>query len=482
MKIPDKGLKKEEILKTLRSYKNNDMDWKTGKVMGYIYDAGEEVRNIINDAYTMYLTENALDPLTYPSLLRLENEVVGMLANLLQGDENIVGNFTSGGTESIMMAVLSARNRARALKPHIKEPEIVFPMTAHAAFYKAAHYLGVKAIPVAVKDETFLADIDAMRKSINENTILIVGSAPGYAHGVVDPIEEIGKLALENNLLFHVDGCVGGIHLSYMRKLGMQIPRFDFSVPSVTSLSVDLHKYGYSAKNASMILYKSKDIRRYQIFACSRWPGYTVVNATAGSSKTGGPMAAAWAVLNFLGNEGYMKIVKDVMQATKLMIEGINNIEGLKVNGSPDMCMFSFHSTIDKLNVYRIADDMKFKKGWYIQPQFARGNSESNLHISFTYTTIHRAEEMLNDLKEIVAEILNEKTSSPPSDFSQAMQNVDFKLDEETFNNLLEMAGISKESLPTRMEDINKILEVLPYDLCEYILISYVNNIMKPGE
>lgn len=479
MKISEKGMTKEEIMKILHSYKTHDLDWKSGKVMGYIYDAGDEVREVINEAYTMYLTENALDPTAYPSVLRLENEVVGMISNLVQGDENVVGNFTSGGTESIMMTVLAARNRTRALQPQIKEPEMVFPLTAHAAFYKAAHYLGVKPLPTTVEDETFRADVAAMRNAINENTILLIGSAPGYAHGVVDPIEEIGRLALEKNLLFHVDACVGGIHLSYMRKLGMNVPKFDFSVPGVTSLSVDLHKYGYSAKNASLILYKSKDIRRHQIFACSRWPGYTVVNPTAGSSKTGGPVAAAWAVLNYLGDAGYMKIVKEVMDATKLILDGINNIDGIKVNGSPDMCMFSFHSTTDKLNVYKLSDEMKLKDGWYLQPQFARGNSKSNLHISLNYITVSRAQELLNDLKKTVEDIINEGKTQVSTDLSKTLQNLDLNPDEQTFTNMMELAGISKDSLPTHMEEINKILEALPYDLCEFMLITFLNNIMK---
>lgn len=480
MKIPEKGMKREEIMQTLASYKSGDLDWKTGKVFGFVYVPSEDTRQVINEAYTMYLIENGLDPTSYPSILRLENELVGMISDLLRGDGNVVGNFTSGGTESIMMTVLTARNRARALQPEIKEPEMILPFTAHAAFYKAAHYLDVKPVTVPVKDDSFVADVDAMRAAINKNTILLVGSAPSYAHGVVDPIEEIGKLAIEKNLLFHVDGCVGGIHLSFMRKLGMKVPNFDFSVPGVTSLSTDLHKYGYAAKNASLILYRSKDIRRYQIFACSRWPGYTVVNPTASSSKTGGPMAAAWAVLHYLGEEGYKKIVKEVMDATKLVVDGINNIEGLKINGSPDMCMFSFHTTTDKLNVYRIADEMKIRGGWYLQPQFARGNSKSNIHISFTYITVPQAEALLKDLKETVESLLNEKPA-PAADLSGLVKNLDSNLNEETLTSLLEMAGITKDAVPERMESINMILEALPYDLSEFILSVFFNNISRAG-
>lgn len=481
MKIPEKGMKKEEIMKVLESYKGRDLDWRSGKVLGYIYAPGEKANEVIKEAYTMYLTENGLDPLTYPSILRLENELVGMIADLLRGDGNVVGNFTAGGTESIMMAVLSARNRARALRPEIKEPEMILPFTAHAAFYKAAHYLSVKPVTVPVKDESFLADVGAMRKAINKNTILLVGSAPGYAHGVVDPIEEIGRLALEKNLLFHVDACVGGIHLSYMRKLGMNVPDFDFTVPGVTSISTDLHKYGYAAKNASLILYKNKDIRQYQIFACSRWPGYTVVNPVASSSKTGGPFAAAWAVIHYFGDEGYKKIVKEVMDATDMVVDGIKKIDCLKINGKPDMCMFSFYSTSSKVNVYRLADEMKIRGGWYLQPQFGRGNSKSNLHISFSHLNVPQAEALLKDLRDTVEYLLGEKAGPATADLAGMINNMDMKPDEQSFVSLLEAAGISADSLPERMESINKILEALPYDLSEYILITFLNNLMKPA-
>lgn len=482
MKIPEKGKTKEEILKTLESYKENDLDWKSGKILGFIYHPGDKAMGVINEAYTKYLTENALDPTATPSILRMENEVIGMLADLLRGDENTVGNFTSGGTESIMMAVLAARNKTRAERPDIKEPEIILPFTAHAAFYKACHYLGVKPVTTPVEDETFLADVGAMRDAINENTVLLVASAPSYAHGVVDPIEEIGRLALEKNLLFHVDACVGGIHLSYMRKLGMKVPEFDLSVPGVTSLSVDMHKYGYSAKNASVILYKNKDLRRHQIFACASWPGYTVVNSTASSSKTGGPVAGAWAILNHLGDEGYMRIVREVMDATKLLTDGVGKIEGLKINGSPDMCMFSFHSITDKLNVYKLADELKLRTGFYLQPQFARANSKSNLHVSLSYLNVPKAEALLENLKATIDDLMKEEApAAGPSELAGAIQNLDLNLDEETFVNLLEMAGVSKDSIPERMEEINKILDVLPIDLTEFILISYLNSIMKPS-
>ena len=456
------------------------MDWKSGRVLGYVYYPGDRAQEVIDEAYTMYLTENALDPTTFPSLLRLENEIVGMMADLLQGDQAVVGNFTSGGTESLILAVKAARDFARATKPHIKDPEMVLPATAHASFYKAAHYLNVKPVVTPVYGDSFLADVEAMHEAITDNTILLVGSAPGYAHGVVDPIEEIAALALENGLLCHVDGCVGGIHLSYMRKAGFAVPTFDFTVPGVTSISADLHKYGYAAKGASVVLYKNKELRKHQFFACSRWTGYTVINPAITSSKTGGPMAAAWAVMNHLGDDGYMEIVREVMEATQIVIDGINRIDGVQVLGQPDMCMFSFTSTSDKINVYRLADELK-QKNWYVQPQFKRANSPANLHISMNRSTVHQAKAFLADFEETIGKLKQEEVSDESKKLLAEIEKLAINFDEETFFKLAGMAGLTGTDLPDRMEKINRIMEVLPYDMSEWLLIEYLNNLMTQG-
>jgi len=477
LRIPPKGKTKEDIFQTLESYKGDDLDWKSGRVMGYIYEPGDKVKDVINQAYTMYLSENALDPLTFPSLLRLENEVVGMTAALLDSPPGVVGNFTSGGTESLMLAVKTARDYARTTKPNIKEPEMVLPVTAHASLFKAAHYLGVKPVITAVHDDSFKADVAAMRDAITDNTILLVGSAPGYTHGVVDPIPEIAALAQEKDLLCHVDACVGGIHLSYMRKLGWEVPDFDFNVPGVTSLTTDLHKYGYCAKGASIVLYQNKELRRHQIWACSRWTGYTVINPAITSSKTGGPMAAAWAVLNYLGDEGYMEIVREVMAATQKMITGINRIDGVRILGRPDMCMFALASDSEKINVYRLADEMKLK-GWFLQPQFARKNSPANLHISLNRSTVPQAEAFLETFEKTIAEMKQQEVDGDTRNIYDELEKLSLNYNEETFLKLAEMVGVTADHLPERMEKINKLLEVLPYDISEFMLVEFLNNLM----
>ena len=481
MKIPDKGLPKESIFNTLQSYKGQDLDWQSGQVLGFIYDAGKEVHDVSHEAYTMYLTENALDPLSFPSLLRLENEVVRMTANLLGCNSDVVGNFTSGGTESLILAVKTARDYSRALKPHIKEPEMVLPITAHSSLFKACHYLGIKPVVTRVHDDTFKADVAAMRAAISDNTILLVGSAPSYAHGVVDPITEIASLAKEKDLLCHVDACVGGIHLSYMRKLGFDVPDFTLNVPGVTSLSVDLHKYGYAPKGASIVLHKNKELRKYQIWGCSRWTGYPVINAAITSAKSGGPMAAAWAVLNYLGDHGYKKIVQEVMAATQLMIEGIDRIDGLRVLGQPDMCMFALASSTDKINIYHLAEEMK-KSGWYLQPQFARENSPANLHISLNRSTVPKAKAFLEDFEKTVEEIKHGEVDRQILDLQAELKKLSLEYDDETFFKLAEMAGVTGTEPPENMEKVNMLLEALPYDISEYVMVEFMNNMMDTGK
>jgi glutamate/tyrosine decarboxylase-like PLP-dependent enzyme len=480
MKIPEKGLPQEDIFKILQNYKGRDLDWQSGQVLGFIYDAGKEVHDVTHAAYTMYLTENALDPLSFPSLLRLENEVVRMTANLLGCNKAVVGNFTSGGTESLILAVKTARDYSRAVKPHIKEPEMVLPITAHSSLFKACHYLGIKPVVTRVDNDTFKADVAAMRTAISDNTILLVGSAPGYAHGVVDPISEIASLAVEKELLCHVDACVGGIHLSYMRQLGYEVPDFNLNVPGVTSLSVDLHKYGYAPKGASIVLHKNKELRKYQIWGCSRWTGYPVINAAITSAKSGGPMAAAWAVLNYMGDDGYKQSVQEVMAATQLMIDGVNRIDGLRVLGQPDMCMFALASTTEKINVYHLAEEMK-KSGWYLQPQFARENSPANLHISLNRSTVPRAKAFLEDFEKTVEEIKRGEVDRQILDLQNELKKLSLEYDDETFFKLAEMAGVTGTEPPENMEKVNMLLEALPYDISEYVMVEFMNNMMDTG-
>ncbi len=477
MKMPERGRDRAAVLAELEEFRRNDLEWRGGRVWAYVYDAGREVEEVGKQAFTSFMTENALDPTAFPSLLRLENEVVAMAAAHLGGDDGTVGSFTSGGTESILLAVKAARDWAREHRPHVTEPEMVLPVTAHAAFQKAAHYLCVKPVLVPVDPLTFKADVDAIRAAITPSTVLLVGSAVSYAHGVVDPIPDIGRLALERELLFHVDGCIGGFLLPYFRRFGAAHVDFDLTVPGVTSISMDLHKYAFCPKGASVVLYKSAELRRHQIYACSTWTGYTIVNPTVQSTKSGGPLAAAWAVMNHLGDEGYAALARKIFDASKRLIAEIPLVPELRILGTPELCLIAF--TSDTVNVFHVIDEMKVR-GWYVQPQLGFLGSKENVHLSVTPGTSPWVDPFLADLRASV-----ESAKAIPADHTadglkESLAAIDPKsLTPEMFSQMLAMAGLNGVELPSRMAGINEMLNALPAPLTETVLTQFVNELFQ---
>ena len=476
MPLPVRGLPTEAILRTLEAYKQHDVPWRDGAVFAGVYDPGPQAQAQITAAYTMFLSENALYPNFFPSLLQIENDIVRTLAELLQGDGEVVGNCTSGGTESIMLAVKAARDKARAERPGLGVPELVLPHTAHAAFHKAAHYLGVRTVVTPFDQETFRADPDAIRRAITPNTILLVASAPCYSHGVVDPIGPIGQIALEHGLPLHVDACVGGIHLAIMRGLGEPVPPFDFSVPGVTSLSVDMHKYGYAAKNASAILYRGRALRRYALFSSAGTTGYAVINPTVLSSKSGGPLAGAWATLQALGQEGYQQIVREVMGATRRLLDGIHSIDGLRVLGQPDMCLFAFAS--ERADVFELDDEL-VRRGWWLQPQFSAGGGPANLHLTVNRSNVGRVEALLADLRAGVAAVQARGAdgAGEVAALRAEVQRLMASPGPDSFAQIAALAGLQPGAMPTSFARINAVLDALPDPLVDALLIEYLNSL-----
>ena len=474
MGLPEQGQHREQTLSKLAAFKQNDLAWRNGRVFAFVFNAGNEAEELVKEAFAMYMSENALDPTTFPSTLHLEREIVRMTADLMQGDNNVVGNVTSGGTESIILAAKTARDWARAQHPEIEKPEIIMSQTAHAAFHKAAHYLDIKKVVVSFDPESYEADVDAMREAINKNTILLVASAPNYSHGIIDPVPEIAALAEEHQLLCHVDACIGGIQLAFMRQLGYDVAEFDFAVPGVTSMSVDPHKYGYSAKGSSVVLYKDKELRKYQIYANLSTTAYAIINPTVQSTKSGGPLAATWAVMNYFGQEGYRKITGEVAEAAGRIIEGINAIPDLRIEGNPDMSIFAM--TSDTLNVFQLAETMH-RKGWYLQPQFSKTGNRPNIHLTVSHTNVPFVDELLADLELAVAETKAQDQLDP--DIVQ--QQVDMLLarssPEEAADALYQLAGIEGKSLPEDMAFVNTVLNALPPDIAEHMLCEYFNDL-----
>jgi sphinganine-1-phosphate aldolase len=407
--FPQKGMPREELLSDLRSLKSEDRDWKQGRMFSLVFHAGEDIAAVAQEAYSMFLMENGLSPFAFPSLLKMETEVTSMLADLFHGEDNTVGNMTSGGSESILLAVKAARDYARARKPHITRPELLMPLSAHPAFNKAAHFLGLKTIIVPTQKETLGADVEAMSLAITDNTIMVVGSAPSYPHGIIDPIEELAGMAARKDIWMHVDACVGGLELPFIKKLGYPLQNFDFQIPGVCSLSADVHKYGFTPKGASVILYRNPELRKYQFFAFTGWPGGVYGTPNISGSRPGGPIAASWALLKYLGMEGYKSLAAQSMAATQGLIKGIESIPGLVVLGKPPATVFAIGSHV--LNILALGEKLK-EYGWYLDGQ----HLPPCLHL--TISPIHATiiEPFLADMRQAVKETAGVKPEGSTGD------------------------------------------------------------------
>ncbi|MDR0530517.1 MAG: aspartate aminotransferase family protein [Oscillospiraceae bacterium] len=396
-KFPQEGAARKEILRQLDEYQQADGDWKHGKTWSLVYDAGEEVTSLAQEAYLKYFHTNGLNPFVFQSLKRLETETLSMAADLFHGDEAVAGSLTSGGSESILMAVKTYRDEARARKPHITQPEAVVPVTAHAAFEKAAHYFGVKLLHAPV-DDTFRADIAAVERLITPNTIFLAGSAPQYPHGVIDPIAALSDLALRHNLRLHVDACLGGFTLPFIKELGGAVPAFDFELPGVSSISADLHKYAFAAKGVSAVLYRDAALREHQYFAYGDWPGGLFISPSATGTRPGGAIASAWAALKFLGRKGYLELTRGVLDSTKKLLDGIRAIPELFLLGEPPAGIFAFGS--HALNVHALADALEHR-GWAIDQQV----NPACLHFMVTPAHAGVEEAFLDHLRAAVEQV-----------------------------------------------------------------------------
>jgi sphinganine-1-phosphate aldolase len=388
--FPEQAASEQELLDSIQRKKSKDIDWKKGKAFALVYHPGEERAALVKKFYDLYASENALNPTAFPSLAELEAETISMCADLLGGDEHVRGNITSGGTESILLAVYTAKKWAQKNKPEITKPHVVVPASVHPAFMKAFGYFGMDFTSVEL-DENFRANPQAMEAAITEHTILLVGSAPSYPHGLVDPIPEIATLAKERDILCHVDACVGGFILPFLKRLGHSFSNFDFSVEGVTSISADVHKYGYSTKGSSVILYKNSELRKSQFTTYTKWNGGVYGSPTLAGTRPGGSISGAWAALKGIGANGYLEMAEVTMQVTQKIRAAIEQHPDLELVGNPDMTILAFQST--KVDVFKLADELN-KKGWH----FERQQAPACLHLTINY--IHRlsVDEFIQDL------------------------------------------------------------------------------------
>jgi glutamate/tyrosine decarboxylase-like PLP-dependent enzyme len=473
MKIPAQGRKKEDIYQELNKRKEADFDYKKGRIFTSIYDAGEEAQAVIYDAYKMFLTENVVDPTLFPSLRNMENEVVSMCADLLNGDKQTSGNLTSGGTESCLLAVKTAKFHARKANPNIKA-EIIIPYTIHFAFLKACEYFDVKAVVTPVTGD-YKADVKAIEDAITANTVLIVASAPSYAYGSVDPIEEIGQIALKHKILFHVDGCIGAFIMAFNNKAGYQMPPFDFSVPGVTSISMDLHKYGYAAKGCSVLLHKNSEIRKSQYFISTDWTGYNAINPTILSTKPGGPIAGAWTAFQYFGEDGYIKIAKDTMLATEKIIAGIKAIDGFYILGDPLTPIVAFGHK--KYDVFQIADELKIK-GWFVTSQLSSKAAPANLHITVTIAHSGVEIEFLQALQEALDAVKKGYTFKKIKDdaTTAVIKKLVSNMSPDTLAKISDKLGFSGGETPEKLALVSRLLDELPNEVTQPMLLDFMSD------
>lgn len=403
--LPNHGIPWPDLKAELAELKRDDLDWRRGRHAAYVWHASDEVERVAQDAYAMFFTENGLGARVFPSLRRMEADVVGMVAGLLGGDATVAGNMSSGGTESIFLAVSAARAWARQTKPDVTQPEIVAAWSAHPAINKAAHYLGmtVRRVPVG---PDFRADLAAMADAITANTVMLYGSAPAYSLGVIDPIAALSTLAQGRGLWLHVDACVGGLLAPFVREIGHPVPTFDFSLPGVTSISADVHKSGFAAKGASVVLYRTAEHQAYARYDFDDWPTGLYSTQTFTGTRPGGAIAAAWAVMHHLGRPGYRAIAETVMDAKARLIAGLAQIEeGLHVWGDPELWAVGYGA--EGYDIHAVADAMT-RRGWSL----SRIKEPRGIHLMITPVHAPIIDEYLADLATSIAEVRAAPTTS----------------------------------------------------------------------
>jgi len=396
--FPEHGRPWSELAAEMAALKRDDLDWRRGRHAAYVWHASDDVEHVAQQAYTLFMTENGLGaPRAFPSLRRMEGDVVTMLRELLHGDAQVCGQMTSGGTESIFVATHAAREWARRRRPEVAVPEIVASWSAHPAIDKAAHYLGMRVVRVPWRAD-FRADVGAMAAAVTPRTVMLYGSAPAYSLGLIDPIADLGLLAQERDVWLHVDACVGGVLAPFVRDLGYPVPAFDFAVPGVASISADLHKSGYAAKGASAVLFRDAEHQACSRYAFDDWPTGLYSTLTMAGTRPGGAIAAAWAVMHFLGAEGYRGIARTVMATRQRLADGLARIgHGLHVWSDPELYAVAYGG--DAVDILAVADALAARGWWPGRVREPRG-----IHLMITPVHAPVIDEYVDDLAAAVSE------------------------------------------------------------------------------
>jgi glutamate/tyrosine decarboxylase-like PLP-dependent enzyme len=396
-RFPESGTSWSELKSHMEEIRRADVDWRRGRAPLHVYYAGADVMDVGHRAFVMFMEANALAPGAFPSVAKMEREVIEATLELLNAPQNAVGSVTSGGTESILLAMKAARDHRCSQQTVRGRLEVILPRSAHPAFDKAAHFLGMKAVRVPLGSD-FRADTEQIAAVINDQTVMLVASAPSLPYGVMDPVREIAAIAAERDLWLHVDACIGGFLAPFVRKLGYEVPDFDFRVPGVRSISADLHKYGYAAKGASALLYLSAAFHEYQFSEVSDWPKGMYRTPSMCGTRSGGAIAAAWAVMNYLGKEGYLSLAQRIMGTRRRLFAGIAAIPGLALIGAPPLATFAF--TSEDVDIFAVADEMA-QTGWYI----SRLAEPHGIHQMLSLAHEAPVDEYLDDLGRAVERV-----------------------------------------------------------------------------
>lgn len=395
----EEGRPWNDVRADLMTLKKSDYDWRGGRIPIYVYHDNDELLAVSREAYNLFFSENALGRRAFPSLVRMEDEVLRLSLSLFHAPEGAAGSFTSGGTESIFLVLKTARDHFTAHHTSRVKPKIVLPRTAHPAFDKAAQYLDLDSVRVDAGAD-LRVDVMELAAAMDDRTMMIVGSAPCYPYGVYDAIRSLADLAASRNVWFHVDACLGGFLAPFARDEGYPIPDFDFAIPGVTSLSADLHKYGFSAKGASVLMYRSGGLKEYQSFHFNNWPRGTYSTETFLGSRPGGAIASAWAVLQYLGRGGYRRLAKKTMETKQRLVQGIEKISGLQVLRPSDLSIVLYRSVDERVDINAVGDCLA-ERGWFV----GRSREPQALHLALNAVHAPIVDEYLTDLKEAVRQV-----------------------------------------------------------------------------
>ena len=408
--LPETGRPWPELRDEMEAMRGHDLDWRHGRHGAYVWYANDDLEDVLREAFGMFMVENGLGIRVFPSINRMESEVLGMVAGLLDGDDQTAGIFTSGGTESIFLAISAMREWAKVTKPGVSRPTIVAPHSAHPALNKAAHYLGLDIVRVPVGPD-HRADIAALAAAITPETVGLYISAPTYSLGLVDPIAEVAAIAESRGLWLHVDACVGGILGGFVRELGHDVPDFGFGNAGVSSISADLHKSGYAAKPASTVTFRNKELREFARYRFSDWPSGMYSSYTFTGSRPGGAIAAAWAAMQYLGRSGYRDLAASAMRAKQAMADGLLEIPGVSINGNPQLWAFGW--SIEGVDTGKLAGAL-YSRGW------VAGTTTHPPGIHVMATPVHEpyAAEYVEAVKAAIAEVGGGEVKARPAAYN----------------------------------------------------------------